>query len=135
MPEAEWCAAMGLTRELVREYRLANLTEGEHFEKKAGRIGLTAAGVGFLEDAFDLPAKKEGPAELEVVELVAAKKCRCLNKRILLCEFEGRPVRVRVRSSEKFVPGMKVPARRIPGGAEDLWEFAGKRLPRGKGRY
>ena len=139
--EADFCRLSGLNRGLVRSFREANFTEGVNWIRKPMAITLLPFAVEQLCEAYDVSlADVQPPPESPVVELRAAKKCAPANRGILLCEppedYHGpdRVVRVVVKTNEKFIPGMKVPAI-WRGPALDLWEFAGKRLPRSRGRY
>ena len=56
---------------------------------------------------------------------------KVLNPRILLATDGAGVLRVRVRNSENFIKGMKIPVRLIQG---DLYELA-RACPRAKGRW
>jgi hypothetical protein len=153
MNDATLAETLGVSRDRLRDVR-AGLVEGTHW-RKAGRAvvwtpeGFAAARVAVLEavgvevgagvEADDGTNGTEGTdgAYIEIGMLRVVR--RVINPHIVLASrmedvVDGRaavPQRVRVRSSENFIPGMVLRARRVDG---DLWELCG-RCPRWRGRW
>lgn len=92
--------------------------------EKAAQPGAQAWDQPSLVD--DQPA---APGPGPVVELTVLR--RVLNPRILLATDGAGVLRVRVRDSANFMPGMRIPVRHIQG---DLYELA-RPCPRSRGRW
>lgn len=137
--EGELRGRFGVSADAIRNAR-SQLPE--EFVKKEGRRWLVSPeGVERLATAFvDEPAmltleteKKgaggEDDAADELFEVIAKKIP--MNPRLVLGEWMGQAVRVRVHDSRKFVPGMKLKCRLVEG---DVMALVG-RGPRFKGRW
>lgn len=79
-----------------------------------------------INDPEAISTKEDAP---EYVLVKITQKFR--NPLLMAAEFEGKPIRVRVRDSKNFMPGMEIKARRI---RDDFFIFEG-RCPRWKGRF
>lgn len=114
--------------------------------KSIGRIGRAAKGalaqfgIGSIatppEEAAASPGPRQGAAlpQIDNSSALPLKIVRRpVNLRIVYAQLpnEGAIVRVRVKTSIKFVPGMTIEARQIEG---DLYQHVG-RLPRFRGKY
>ena len=82
-------------------------------------------------------APAEDPIQKELMDRLAARGLHLAvitklfrKSRILFAELDGKQIRVKVRSSENFVIGMKISCRHDH---DDVYQFHG-RLPRRKGR-
>lgn len=151
MNEAVLARRMGVSRDRLRGLR-RGLEEGVHWAKAGRSVVWLPEGQGqaskLVGEALgvrmegDEPALGDrGPPQEATIEIAQLRVVRrVLNPHIVLCERlndgpalgdRGLPQRVRVRSSENFIPGMMLRARRVDG---DLWELQG-RCPRTKGRW
>lgn len=132
--EAELAESLGVPLARVREARLSGLSP-EETKKRGRRVLLDQAAVvrlsGLLavEGAADGILEKKGRPEL--VEIRVRKVP--LNPRMVFGELVkgGDFVRVRVRDSRKFVPGMVLRGRFVDG---DVYVLEG-RGPRFRGRW
>jgi hypothetical protein len=141
--EADLAERLGVATKHLRDYRLEHFKPDAGFWKKEGRqILLSAEAVEVLTREFAysvrdiLPEAKKSPlAEIlepgtdELFEVVA--KRIPANPYIVLGEWFGNPVRVRVPNSKKFVPGMRMKCRLVEG---DVFALVG-RGPRFKGKW
>jgi hypothetical protein len=92
-------------------------------DKNAAQVGLELPPITVVDD---VPAAA-GPGEVKNLRVHR----RVLNQRIILAADGNAVVRVRVRNSENFLPGMLIPVRHIQG---DLYELA-RACPRSRGRW
>lgn len=147
MREAEFCRVLGVSRERLRWLR-RGLTEGTHFARSGRAVVWTEAGqvaareaiarelaVPAIVDGTNRANGTDGAEKVPDIELAHLRVLRrVINPHIVLAIEVGAGEavqRVRVRSSENFIPGMTLRARRVEA---DLWELAG-RCPRWKGRW
>jgi hypothetical protein len=137
--EDELAEKIGVRLDALRDARSQLPDE---FVKKEGRRWMVSpAGAERLAAAFaDTPAvltleteKKDAGDDLDAADDlfdVVAKKIPA-NPHLVLGEWMGQPVRVRVKDSKKFVPGMRMKCRLVEG---DIMALVG-RGPRFKGRW
>lgn len=147
--EASASSDLGLPRGRLRTLRSELLEQGTDWKSVGGLIRYTAAGWKKLRAALKIPAAAGPAAEKNSAPNTAATEAtprplapgdvRTLtlvrtythNRHIVLASLADQPVRCRVRTSEKLIPGMTMQARFIQA---DLWELA-QRLPRRRGRW
>ncbi len=133
VPEVEFAARLGLSRELVAEAR-KKLLEGDHWVKRGSMIVITAAGVERLGEL--LGVKKMGQASPEAAEeaVILTKVSRFyLNPRVIGCvDGSGNTLIVRVKNTANFRIGMECPLKKC--GASGGFALA-KRHPRWPGRW
>ena len=131
--EADLPTRIGLPREEVAALRKNLLTKNRDYITHKKLICWSVEGLRRVLDALDLAdlpafAKKPAPVRLEVFSVLK----KTLNPRIILAtDGTGRVVRVRVKSNEKFRPGMALKATHV---AADLYQLAGN-CPRFVGKY
>jgi hypothetical protein len=147
--EEEVARRLGVPREMVREWRVENLYEGEDFGLVAREIRYSAAGLeklrGILKKLLPDGARAPElggkhlllPAEASSLAPADARVARVFygNRKYLAAEMRGRVVTVRVKDNRNFVIGMTIQARDLaPAGGGTLFDFVG-RCPRGRGRW
>jgi hypothetical protein len=134
---------MGVDRSVLRGQR-RHLPEGSWFRVGNAVVWSMEAATAFLcELGMErvLPSLEaelngeaeaaDGPAGQEQVRVVRIPR----NPKLLLCEdSRGMPCRVRVRTNEKFVAGMMVPADFGAASGADRMGTIACRLPRLRGR-
>lgn len=137
-PEQDWAAHIGITKEKAAELRRAHLEEGHGFVRRGRRIQLTEAGVGIL-GAVVMPGEKMAPAApaappAPVHQTLWVERVT-LNPHLILARTAkngGQQVRLRVRQSKNFMPGMEVAkCLRLEG---DVYSLDGN-CPRWRGRW
>lgn len=156
--EERLAARLGVSRELLRTFRDENLTEGQQWTMAGREVAYSEAGVRMLlthlgarlrekrpqgpggltiqglleearlEDATEAVDEKKaaGPVEDELTVQALTR-----NGQIVMATRGEELVRVRVRESRHFVPGMRMTCRHLQA---DLWELVG-RCPRFRGRW
>ena len=154
--ERTLAADLGLSRETLLAWRTTELQEGRHWVRVGRDVRYLGEGVeavrGLLQrdlaksaetalpqpqapdptadtpsPAIELPAPALDPRS-DLLTVVSLPR----NPRLVLARtLAGALVRVRVRSSEHFVPGMQLRAQQEAG---DVWCLIG-RCPRWKGRW
>lgn len=152
MREVDLATHYGLGRKVLREIRRDELTEGVHWEMIDSAVTYRAVGIEKLAElvgklgaekappalvAGDGAADEESPpcparaASAPILESLRVTRVSKLNPRLLYADHAGTEVRVRVRSTRFFVPGMVAKClEESPG----LWVLA-QRLPRTRGRW
>lgn len=137
--EDDFAARIGVSRESLREVRAKVLStddwhrDGKHIVLRPSGFAkvLAALGMKSLDIVEASSASVYGPASAPQVEVLRVHS-KPMNTRLLMAtNANGTVLRVRVRSSEKFMPGMQVQAANVQG---DLYQHVG-RLPRYRGRY
>lgn len=147
--ESSLSRSMGIPRGSLREAR-SKLLEGTDWAMVNNAVMYSETGMKRLERVLTGKTeygptahaeKATGPVNDSDAALVHApappvqKKCVVTsvtrNRQILMANIDEKDCRVRVRSSENFVPGMELTVHHID---EDLYEFIG-RCPRAKGRW
>jgi hypothetical protein len=116
-------ANCGLSRDAIAELRKEHLTQGVHWDYVRKRVMYSAAGAARLRAAVDLPPDEEKDAppntaeQPQAITLVVWRTFPKGNTRVVEAYAPGKDpldrsniVRVVVRSSEHYVPGMHVPA-------------------------
>jgi hypothetical protein len=125
--ETDLAESLGVSAAVLRKARLEWLPP-ELTKKEGRRLLLSREAVVLLSDRISIPvpvAKKERvPVEVRVKKVP-------MNPRIVVGLLDGVEVRVRVRDSRKFVPGMLM---KCVGVDEGVFELVG-RGPRFKGRW
>jgi len=140
MTEVEFSELSGFPLGLVRKKR-GGLVPGADYRHEDGRknaVVLTLDGARKVAEALGVElaeveaqrAKKTGGAGGPIAAVATVAKVT-RNPRILMATVDGREVRVRVRKSLNFVPGMPMD---VIYEKNDLWAYVG-RLPRWRGRY
>jgi hypothetical protein len=157
--ERNVAAEIGLTGEAIRELRAKHLTKDEDWALERGLVRYTKKGREKILAAVLIPptdAPSAPPSKPEADEatetpapgprgawtlledqrpwMPATVEQRYHNKKVFVARLEVEPftiVTVRVRDSEKFTVGMRVPIRAIEG---NLYELA-SRLPRWPGKW
>jgi hypothetical protein len=143
MAEKEWIAERELAERLgVPVDRVRELRSDVFAKKEGRRILISPEGVKSISEALadesavgSLVLEKKGAGEElgdegdEYFEVVTKKIP--MNPRLVLGEWLGQPVRVRVPDSKKFVPGMRMKCRLVEG---DVMALVG-RGPRFKGKW
>jgi len=137
--EDELAGRLGVSLDWLRGARSSLDVE---FVKKEGRRWLVSpAGADrlaamFADESATLTLETEkkdaggDPDAADDLFDVVAKKIPA-NPHLILGEWMGQPVRVRVKDSKKFVPGMRMKCRLVEG---DIMALVG-RGPRFKGRW
>jgi len=137
-PEAELAADLGVTRSTLRAMR-SSMEAGTDYA--AGPMRFSKSGVKKvcaalgIEPFPDLERKEPEAKKPAVIELMARRFP--MNTQIVLCDPEcevgpgqdKRLVRVKVRDSKNFLPGMRLPCRHLQ---DDLYELA-RACPRWRG--
>jgi hypothetical protein len=138
-PEADLAQAIGITTDAMKAMRHhPNITEGLHWFRKKKAAHWTDAGIEVITDVLSLEKNCAPPAVIhELVPLVVVRLVP--NPRIIFCRKknaaeESPLLRLRVRSSENFMPGMEVRSCRPVPGSPDLFDMEGN-CPRWKGRW
>lgn len=155
--ERNVAAEIGLTSETIRELRAKHLTKDEDWALERGLVRYTKKGrekilAAVLIPPADAPSAPPTAADEATVTpapgpggawtlledqrpwMPATVEQRYHNKKVFVARLEVEPftiVTVRVRDSEKFTVGMRVPIRAIEG---NLYELA-SRLPRWSGKW
>jgi hypothetical protein len=136
---AEWTAEADLADELgvpLARVRALRAPLPDAFTKKEGRrILLSREGVEAVSEALMVSRRlamigEEDAEDRDELFEVVTKKIPA-NPYIVLGEWFGNPVRVRVPDSKKFVPGMRLKCRLVEG---DVMALVG-RGPRFKGKW
>lgn len=137
-PEREWAETVGLTAEGAARLRRENLREGHGFIRSGNRILLTAEGVASLSALLALGKNPAAPSEPQGAALahhVLWVERLTQNPRIVFCltkKSGGERVRLKVRDSKNFRPGMEVTRCVHLGG--DVFSLDGN-CPRFPGRF
>jgi hypothetical protein len=154
--ENDAAAALGCSREYLRDLRKNALERDKHWTMKAREVVLTPEGVEAVREHIMLNCGSEKVAVDGVVtakiavgaalagileragkgadEIEVTVKRMVTNPRIVLADTEdGEEVRVAVRSSKNFRPGMVVPVRAVDA-ASGMYELA-RACPRYPGRW
>lgn len=120
--ETRVASACGLSRDRIAELRKAHLTQDVDWAYVCKRVLYTAAGAAKVRAAISLPPVETTPPpetaeQPEPVTLAVWRTFPQGNTRIIEAYVPGTNpeersniVRVRVRSSEHYVPGMNIPA-------------------------
>ena len=137
--ETELAQALGISDDGIRSLRNhPDLKEGTHWFRKKRAVLWTDEGMTAASAVLSLKKNcAPNPAIQELVPLVVVRLVP--NPRIVFCQKknaaeESPLLRLRVRSSENFMPGMEVRACRPVPGSPDLYDMEGN-CPRWKGRW
>lgn len=127
--EADVARALGMSRGSAKNFRNEKMVGGRDWRVEGRRVVYTASGVKKIKKAARTASLPEAEAtcDLTVIRLV-------INRHILIAAKKkgGLEVRVKVRDSAVFVPGMVLEAC-VPEGV-GLYRFTG-RSPRRKGHW
>lgn len=134
--EADLATTLGVSRAALRAIRDQHLVQDSHWTYEGSHVVILPAGLEelrrHLPGARTTETATEAPTETPLVVLRPTQ-----NPRIVLVrpaeQPEARPARLRVRDGARFVRGMRVSGRVVPG-MSDLFELVG-RQPRFRGRF
>lgn len=125
MREVDAATHFGVNRRVLREHR-KELAEGEDWTMEENAVTYTPTGLERLQGLLCLGEVSPPPLE----ELTVVNRAR--NPRLVFARrANGDLVRLRVRSNENFLPGMRAQGQHE---AADVWTLA-QRLPRWRGRW
>ncbi len=132
--ESELAKELGVNRDVLVAYRNGDMPR-KGWKRSRGAVWVTKMGEEWIHEQLgsdigvelaEFEAEPGAPREMTV-------KKRPLNPRMVLCDLDGEEVKVRVRSNENFLVGMKLKAR-PPAPDSRMWVLEG-RGPRWRGKW
>ena len=136
VPERDLATRLGVDRHLLKTVRARDLTAADWFMGEGGAVWITDSGREKIRGALRLPEEEPDlpgalDARREPVTCVLTVFRQTRNPHIVeMVDASGAPARLRVKSPEPFVPGLKVPG--CVHISANLYDFRGK-LPRRRG--
>lgn len=149
--ESALAKAWGVPREDLRAFRLEQLTEGADWAMESRQVTYSAEGKKKAAAAFGVPVEADAPAPQPsdapaatpgafatpfcVHRLVTNPKLVLFREKNAVGEKTGPDLRLRVRDSSRFIPGMDLTGRvRLIPGHTDFYELTCPQ-PRYRGRW